>query len=103
MMRKMSSNTISVYVNPFMCICSFIALNLLDMDFTDYVVDVFTNYYASLGIFLFMACGTFVSQILKFKAHQMDSPGKLGVWTYSEVVMQLFIDLALIGSYINIW
>lgn len=52
-MSKMSSNTVSVYVNPFMAICCFAALKMLQMDTYEYIVDMFTRDWPSLLLFLF--------------------------------------------------
>ena len=100
-MKKMNSNTISCYVNPFMALGSVLMLLFLGSDTHNFMYEIVTTQPPVLAMFVFMGTSTLCQQIAKFKAHQHESAAKNSVWVYLETPYQWLYDFLFIHSYLN--
>lgn len=82
----MNENTISLFVHPFMGICSWLILIVIGADWTEIVVDLVKRDHFSLMLFMGQGITMVAQQILKFKAHQLEQASKLAAWDYLVVL-----------------
>jgi hypothetical protein len=98
-----NSNTISLYVNPFMATGTFLVLTSLHYDTHQYIGEILYESPLVSLLFLFMGTSTVIQQICKFKAHQYESAAKNSIWCYLETPYQWFYDFLLIQSFMNVY